>query len=421
MENGITITIFYCQLLPKNFFLLIFQDVFDAFIRRFIMPYPFSALTWADINLSHIAENIRALKGLIPGRTLFMAVVKANGYGHGSVEVAGTAIAHGADMLGVARVEEALELRSAAIAAPILIFGRTLPAMIPLVWKHDLTATVFDYEAARTLSDRAVQEGVRIRVHVKIDTGMGRVGTIVDPALGFSVEDAVQEIKKIRELQGIDLQGIYTHFATADEKDKTYAENQFNHFSLCLKALADEGIHIELRHCANSAALMEMPHTHLNMVRAGIAMYGLFPSGQMDKSRILLKPAMSLKTRIVQLKAVPAGFKVSYGSTFETRQRSVLATVPLGYADGYNRLFSSKGEMLVRGQRARVAGRVCMDQLVLDVTHIDGVSLEDEVVVIGNQGEDCISADELAERSGTIHYEIVSSILPRVHRYYRMP
>lgn len=384
------------------------------------MPHPYPALAWADINLSHIAENIRALKRLIPNRTLFMAVVKANGYGHGSVQVARTALAHGANMLGVARIEEALELRSAGIAAPILIFGRTLPDLVPLVLKHDLTVTVFDYDAARTLSAGAVQEGARIRVHVKIDTGMGRVGTLVDPALGFSKEDAVQDIKKIKALEGIDLQGIYTHFATADEKDKTYAESQFNHFSLCLKALADEGVHVEIQHCANSAALMELPHTHLNMVRAGIAMYGLYPSGHMDRSRVRLKPAMSLKTRIVQLKTVPAGFKVSYGSTFETRQPSVLATVPLGYADGYSRLFSSKGEMLVRGKRARVAGRVCMDQLVLDVTHIDGVSLEDEVVVIGNQGEACITAEELAERSGTIHYEIVSSILPRVHRYYRM-
>lgn len=378
-----------------------------------------SHLVWEEIDLSHIADNVKELKKIVRNGIKFMAVVKADGYGHGAVESAKAALKSGADMLGVARVGEAAALRYAHIKSPILIFGRVPYQMVPGLLEYDLMATVFDYGMARALSEFAQGEGQKIKIHIKIDTGMGRVGIIANKELGFPLERVVDEVKEIKKLEGIDLKGIYTHFATADEKDKSYVKNQFKIFSDCLKGIKDAGIHIEMQHCANSAALIDLPETHLDLVRPGIAIYGLYPSEWVDQNKILLKPALSLKTRIIQLKRVPARFKVSYGCTFETPQESILATVPVGYADGYSRLFSSKGEMLVRGKRAKVVGRVCMDQLVLDVTHIEDVALDDEVVIIGTQDEETISADELAVKAETIHYEIVSSILTRVPKIYK--
>lgn len=378
-----------------------------------------SHLVWEEIDLSHIADNVKELKKIVRNGIKFMAVVKADGYGHGAVESAKAALKSGADMLGVARVGEAVALRYAHIKSPILIFGRVPYQMVPGLLEYDLMATVFDYGMARALSEFAQGEGQKIKIHIKIDTGMGRVGIIANKELGFPLERVVDEVKEIKKLEGIDLKGIYTHFATADEKDKSYVKNQFKIFSDCLKGIKDAGIHIEMQHCANSAALIDLPETHLDLVRPGIAIYGLYPSEWVDQNKILLKPALSLKTRIIQLKRVPARFKVSYGCTFETPQESILATVPVGYADGYSRLFSSKGEMLVRGKRAKVVGRVCMDQLVLDVTHIEDIALDDEVVIIGTQDEETISADELAVKAETIHYEIVSSILTRVPKIYK--
>lgn len=378
-----------------------------------------SHLVWEEIDLSHIADNVKELKKIVRNGIKFMAVVKADGYGHGAVESAKAALKSGADMLGVARLGEAVALRYAHIKSPILIFGRVPYQMASGLLEYDLTATVFDYGMARALSEFARGEGQRIKIHIKIDTGMGRVGIIANKELGFPLEKVVDEVKEIKKLEGIDLKGIYTHFATADEKDKSYVKNQFRIFSGCLKGVKDAGIHIEMQHCANSAALIDLPETHLDLVRPGIAIYGLYPSEWVDQNKILLKPALSLKTRIIQLKRVPARFKVSYGCTFETPQESILATVPVGYADGYSRLFSSKGEMLVRGKRAKVVGRVCMDQLVLDVTHIKDVALDDEVVIIGTQDEETILADELAVKAETIHYEIVSSILARVPKIYK--
>jgi len=385
------------------------------------MFYPYEHLTWGEINLSNISENVRNLKNMTEKSVKFMAVVKADGYGHGAVEVARTALKSGADMLGVARIDEALKLRYANIKSPVLIFGLTPYKMIPALWEYDLIATVFDYGIAQALSDVARQNNQRIKVHIKIDTGMGRVGLVANKELGFPLNNVVKEIIKIKNLTGIDLQGIYTHFSAADEKDKSYAKKQLEIFLDCLNRIKDAGIHIELRHCANSAALISLPETHLNLVRSGIAIYGLYPAEGIDQNKIILKPALSLKTKIILLKKVPAGFKVSYGCTFETIQTSLLATVPIGYADGYSRSFSLNGEMLVRGKRAEVVGRVCMDQLILDVTHIKDVALDDEVVIIGSQGEETISADELATKSKTINYEIVSSILPRVPRIYKNP
>ncbi len=288
-----------------------------------------------------------------------------------------------------------------------------------LLVDYDLIASIFDFRTALALSKFGEKKNRLIKVHVKIDTGMGRVGFMVNGDLDASMGDIVKKAWEINHLEGLELQGIYTHFATADEKDKSYAKKQFKLFSDCLKKIKDTGTHVKIHYCANSAGVIDLPKTHLDLVRSGIAIYGLYPSCDTDQNKIALKPALSLKTRIVQLKKVPVGFKVGYGCTFETKRASVLASVPVGYADGYSRLFSSKGEMLVQGKRARVVGRICMDQLVLDVTHIKKVALDDEVVIIGNQEEETILADELAKKISTINYEIVSSILPRVPKIYK--
>lgn len=361
----------------------------------------------ADINLSALRHNVSLLKGHVGSDVLMAAVVKANAYGHGAVEVARAALEEGADRLAVARFSEAMELRTAGIGAPILMFGQSPAEHARQMIDLDLTPTMNSYEDARRLSEEAVSLGKRISVHVKIDTGMGRVGL---------VDRRVDDYEKIIRLPGIEVTGIFTHFANADAADKTHALEQFRLFQQLLDQLERRALPIPLRHAANSAATIEMPRTHLDMVRPGIALYGLPPSNEVDSSILPLKPVMTLKARIIQVKEVPSGFKVSYGSTHETREPGVIASVPVGYADGYSRLLSSKGSMLVKGQRAPVIGRVCMDLTMIDVSHIQDVRPGDEVVILGSQGSEVLSADEIAGQTGTINYEVVSSIASRVPR-----
>ena len=377
-----------------------------------------NCLIWEEIDLSAIKENIKRLKALISPETKFMAVVKADAYGHGSYQTAMAAVQGGADMLGVARIDEALLLRSRGIKVPILIFGFTPVSRVGELVENDLMTTVYSREMAEQFSRILEDVEKKLKIHIKLDTGMGRVGFPVLSKDDDSIPDMVRDLIKIRDLPGLAVEGIYTHFAMADSRDKTYTRQQFRLFSSALEKIRDAGISIPVKHCANSAAIIAFPETHLDLVRAGIAVYGLYPSGDISRDAIELKPALSLKSKIVYLKTVPPGFRVSYGCTFETPGRSVLATIPIGYADGYTRLFSSAGEMLVRGERAKVVGRVCMDQLMLDVTHIKDAAIGDEVVIIGTQGKETISADELADRMGTINYEIVSCFLPRVPKLF---
>ena len=321
------------------------------------------------------------------------------------------ALESGADTLGVARLDEAVELRQAEITVPVLVFGYIYPAQATLVNELNLTATIYNFNMAKALSQRACDLGIKLNVHLKIDTGMGRVGIIVQKKI-------IQEIKKIVQLPGIETQGIYTHFAAADHKESAYTIRQLNIFDSLLNDLKKENIEFKVCHAANSAGILMFPESHYDMVRAGVSLYGLYPSNEVDKSRAKLVPAMTLKSIITSVREVPKGFKVSYGMTHKTDQKTILASVPIGYADGFSRLFSSKGYMLVKGEKAPIAGRVCMDQTIIDVGHIPDVQVEDEVVLIGSQKDKTISADELAQNANTINYEIVSSLTSRVQRVY---
>jgi len=382
-----------------------------------------SPLVWAEVDLEAIAHNVRELRRITdPGADL-MAVVKANAYGHGAVEVTRKALENGADSLGVARIQEAIELRKAGVKESVLIFGYTPLALAHKLIGFDLTQTVWSYTTAQALSDIAVSSNKQIKVHLKVDTGMGRLGLLPDCRRPPVTEqnlmgNAIREVASISSLAGLELEGVYTHFASADSSDKTYAGKQFEIFVDFLNELRRAGINPPLCHAANSGAIIDMPETHLNMVRAGISIYGLYPSDEVNKRRIVLKPAMTLKSKIVHLKKVPPGFKISYGSTYKTPKPTTIASIPVGYADGFNRLLSSRGHMLVRGRRAPIVGRVCMDQTMLDVGHIPGVKLEDEVVIFGRQKNESITADEIAATLNTINYEIVSALTVRVPIIY---
>ncbi|MBI9085846.1 MAG: alanine racemase [Desulfobacterales bacterium] len=380
-------------------------------------------LGWAEIDLTAIAHNIGELRRCIGDGPRFMAVVKADAYGHGAERVARQALSAGAQWLGVARIDEGIALRRAGLDAPILIFGYTPPARAIDLLANDLTATVFAGPVAEAYARTAVSEGKTLKVHLKVDTGMGRLGLVAGleqiSLTGKAVTgNALREVETIAGLKGLALEGIFTHFAAADSTDKTYAHAQLERYMDFLDNLGRIGIEIPLRHTANSAAIIDFPQSHLDMVRAGIAMYGLPPSDETNLSQVTLKPAMALKARIIHLKQVPAAFPVSYGMTWHSTRPTTIATVPIGYADGFSRLLSNRGEMLVCGRRAPIAGRVCMDLTMLDVGHIPQASVEDEVVLIGHQGEDALTAEDLARHAGTINYEVVSAIAARVPRIY---
>jgi alanine racemase len=378
---------------------------------------------WAEISLKAIENNIVQLRGITAKHVRFMAVVKANAYGHGIIEVAKCVADSGADALGVAKINEAMCLRQAGLDLPILIFGFTPLSFAKHLVANDLTQTVYSYEMAEALSAAAVFLGKKIRVHVKVDTGMGRLGLLSDcfrtlDTLSEKKNDIVHEIESIDKLHGLEIEGIFTHFATADSKDKTYANRQFEIFKDILDQLHFHGLDIPVKHAANSAAIIDMPETHLDMVRCGILAYGLYPSPDVNHHRISIEPAMTLKTSIIHIKKVKLGFKISYGAEFETRRSTVIATVPVGYSDGLNRLLSSRGHMLVSGKKVNIVGRVCMDLTMLDVGDDLNVACEDEVVIIGRQGKTMITADDIASLTSTINYEVLTSIPGHIHRCY---
>jgi alanine racemase len=381
-----------------------------------------TAPLWAEIDLKAIAHNVRELRRITRPQARLMAVVKANGYGHGAVEVSRCALQNGASLLGVARIEEGIQIRKAGITAPILVFGYTRLQRAGDLLRYDLTQSVFTAATARELSEIAESLAAKIKIHLKVDTGMGRLGLL--PQNFQSVNpvkintDTITETLAVAGLNGLELEGIFTHFASADSADKTYAEYQLELFLNFLKHLQNAGLKPPLTHAANSGAVIDMPRSHLDLVRPGISIYGLYPSDEVDQQRISLKPAMALKSQIIQLKKVPAGFKVSYGSTYTTRQPTTIATVPIGYADGLNRLLSSRGQMLVGGQRVPIVGRVCMDLTMLDVGDVKNVKMGDEVAVFGQQGDETLTVDEMAATLNTINYEIVTGISARVPRIY---
>ena len=387
------------------------------------MEYP---LVKACIDLDAIQKNILNLKQITNKKSKFMAVIKANAYGHGAVQIAKTAIKTGADWLGVARIDEAAHIRRAGITIPILVLGYTHPSQAAMINNLDLVATVYDLEMAKALSSKATFLNSPCKVHLKIDTGMGRVGMIINNNLcnkalpdKTAINKTIKKIEQMIKLPGIDLNGIYTHFSAADHKDQTYTKLQIGAFKSLLDDLkGKKGIDFEICHAANSAGIIEFPESHFDMVRAGIAIYGLYPSLAVDKSKIKLVPAMRLTSIITGVRKVPKGSYISYGMTYKTQKKTILASVPVGYGDGFSRLFSSNCIMLVNGHRAPVVGRICMDQTMIDVGDIPNVKTGDEVVLIGSQENETIGAEELAARINTIHYEIVSGLTSRVKKIY---
>lgn len=374
---------------------------------------------WAEINLDAIGHNMRELRRITNSRARMIAVVKADGYGHGAVHVAQTALANGADMLAVARIDEGIELRKAGLEAPILVFNPTFPDFAEGLIEYDLIQSVTGLAVAEELNAVARRCGKVLRIHLKVDSGMGRLGLLPDGRRMRESMSAVAEVDAIAALKGLRLEGTYTHFAAADERDKRYSHQQLDIFLTFLQALQKAGVDCGMRHAANSAAIIDLPQSHLDAVRPGISLYGLYPSHEVDRDRIDLKPALSLKSRLLQVKAVPAGINVSYGMTWTAPQPTVIGTVAAGYADGIQRRLSNQGAMLVNGRRAPIVGRVCMDMIMLDLGGDSLAATGDEVVIIGRQGEEVVTADEIAGLLGTINYEILftnSSRVPRLHR-----
>ena len=369
----------------------------------------FPWLTWAEIDLDAIAHNVRAIQAHVGPDTAIIAVVKANAYGHGAVPVARTVLESGATRLAVARLEEGIQLRQAGITAPILVMGYTLPAQAPALVHWDLTPTVNTPEGAQALSAAAEAAGRRRAVHVKVDTGMGRYGLLPDEVVDF--------VRALAALPGLTLEGLYTHFAVADLADKSYTHQQFNRFLEVVQAVEAAGFSIPLKHAANSAATLDLPETHLDAVRPGLILYGMRPSDEVEPA-IPLRPALTLKSHVARLRTLPPGSSISYGRTYITTRPTPVALVPVGYGDGYHRLASNRGAVLIRGRRAPILGRVCMDQLVVDVSDIPDAAQDDEVVLIGRQEDEEITAEEVAGWFETINYEVTTSLLPRVARRY---
>jgi len=362
--------------------------------------------TWAEVDLAAVRGNIRRIAARLGAGTRVCAVVKADGYGHGAIAVARAALESGADTLAVAIVNEAVELRAAGFGCPILVMGPAEACDSARIVGHGLDATVYDLSAARALSDAAVSSSSSARIHLKVDTGMRRVGC--EPEEAASLAAAIAALPAVR------LAGVYSHFATADADDLGFAHEQLARFGTALAAIEAAGVDPGVRHMANSAAALRMPEAGLDMVRLGIAMYGQKPSA--DRAwEVELAPAMSLRTRVSMVKDVAAGESVSYGRRFYTSRKSRIATLPLGYADGWPRSLSGRASVLVRGTRAPIVGSVCMDQCMIDVTDIPGVSRGDEVLLFGGAE---LPADEIAAALGTINYEVTCMVGKRVPRVY---
>ena len=367
---------------------------------------------WVEVDLDILANNMREIRRVVDNKAEVTAVIKANAYGHGSCILAPILAKNGANRFAVAELDEAIELRQHGITKPILVLGTVLPDQVEEVVLYGIDIAVFNYDIAKAFSDEAVRQHRIIRLHIKIDSGMGRIG--YQPNV-----ESIEEIVRISKLPNVVMEGIFTHFATADCIDKTYTKIQYNRFKYVCDELAKKGVKIHTHHCANSATIIDLPQYHWDMVRAGIILYGLAPSDEVDISKTALKPAMSLKCRIMYIKKIKAGDSISYGRKFIADRECTIATLPIGYADGYTRMLSNKNtQVLINGKRANIVGNICMDQCMVDITNIPDVKVGDEVVLFGTQGNEEILADELADKLGTINYEIVCMMARRLPRVY---
>ena len=370
--------------------------------------------TYVQVDLDAIGNNTRYFKDRIAfdKRCKLMAVVKANAYGHGAVPVARRALAHGADWLGVALPQEAMELAEAGIEAPVLVMGYTEPTAYKSMLEIGARLTIFTLEQGEALAAVAKEMGVQAKVHIKIETGMGRIGFWPD-------DEAMEDICTLASMKSLKLEGIFTHFARADEKDDAHWQEQMELFEDCLETLLEEGLIFSVVHCANTAAAMRDSESRMDMIRVGIGLYGLYPSAvAKDWSAVDLEPALQWKSVLSHVKTVPKGYGVSYGHDWFAFRETRVGTVPLGYADGYSRVLENKAAVLIGGIKVPVIGRICMDQMMVDLSEVPEAMPGDEVVLIGKQGKEEMSADELAGRMGTSCYETVNMISGRVPRLY---
>ena len=365
--------------------------------------------TCAVVDLGAIRYNFSQVRKTVGLQTHILVVVKGNAYGHGIYEVSKALETSDVAFLGVATLDEALYLKSRNIKLPILILGTLLPNELQAALDSDVIFTLCSYDLAKAANKIAQKSGKKAKIHIKIDTGMGRIGVWHEEAIDF--------IESVMALSSLEVDGIYTHFSAAG-RDKFFTTYQINAFTSIIENLKSRGIEIRYRHAANSIATINLKRSHLNLVRPGLIIYGMYPKKSFSR-KLSLKPALSLKTRVIFLKSTPVGRSISYGRTYITQKPTVIATLPIGYADGYGRILSNKAKVLVRGERAPVIGKVTMDQTMVDVGHIEGVSVGDEVVLIGSQGEGEIRCEELARVAGTIPYEIVCSLTNRVPRIYK--
>ncbi len=364
----------------------------------------------AYVDLEAIRENLRRMQAILPKTTELLAVVKTDAYGHGAVEVAG-AVEDMVAFFAVATADEALELRQAGIHKPVLILGYTHSSYYEELIRQEIRPCVYSYAMAKTMSDVAVRLGQPMRIHIKVDTGMGRLGFLCDDA-------GMEEAAGAAKLPGIMVEGLFTHFATADEADKTMTYGQIQKYEDFAQGLVQRGVVIPIHHICNSAGMMELPDEGRQMARAGIAMYGCYPSDEVERGQVILTPALSLRSHIIHLKWLEDGAAISYGATHKVQGRRRIATVPVGYGDGYPRSLSDRGWVLIRGRRAPICGRICMDQMMVDVTDIPEVCLGDVVTLIGRDGAEEITAEGLGELSGRFHYELLCDLNQRVPRYY---
>lgn len=367
--------------------------------------------TVAEVNLDAIGHNVRAFRSWLPGETGIMAIVKANGYGHGAEPVARTALMNGAHSLGVATLDEAIELQDAGIDAPILVMGYIPERGLSVAIERDIRITVYRSDHMQQVIDIATKLRKQAIVHLKVETGMGR--------LGVRLHEAPELVKLALHSGRIQLEGLFTHFACADENDKTYTHKQALLFKKILQACKNVGTDFPLVHCGNSATAIDLPQYGYNLVRVGISLYGFYPSNEVNREHVRLQPAMTLKTKIVHLKQVGPQSGISYGATYRTKANETIATLPIGYADGFSRSLSNRGCALVRGRRVSIVGRVCMDQTMLRLPDDLHAELGDEVILYGRQGDEEIHVDEIADLLGTINYEVTCMVSRRVPRIYK--
>lgn len=365
--------------------------------------------TWVEIDQNALRHNLLAIQKWVGPYIKIMGVVKADAYGHGDYEVSRILLNNGVEMLGIAILEEGIQLRDKGIKAPLLLLGGIFEEQIDTVIQYNLIPTVYDLKLAKALSRKAHYFNKIIKIHVYVDTGMG--------SIGIRYNQAVEFVKAIKDIKNLSIDGIYTHCSCSDEKESKYTHLQIKRFRNILAALDAIKVCISLQHMANSGAILGYPATYFNMVRPGLSLYGLYPSEEASRN-IGIRPVMSFKTRIIHIKDMKTGDVVGYGRTYRITKPTRVATLPFGYDDGYSRLLSNQGKVIIRGAKASIIGRVCMDQCFVDVTDIKGVSIGDEVVLYGNQGKETISIESIAKQLNTIPYEITCSVSKRVPRIY---